>query len=280
MGWPLQAMAEKLGQVVVKARQGDIVWLQFYKSEPIHAVLTIVAVLTQSVYLFTHRRWENRLWRVGVAFVPAFLCIGSPQWVSHFTVTRQALPITLAFNLILAMRPGRHWLVWFLLGNCFVPYGLYRFATYDQETSQTAEFIVSGVAPGEAPPAIRVGTGWDEAERNRRKIWRWAAQPAATLVLTNPSSHPIGAELGFTTMSFQARDFRVKVQDRVVWTGHLDGKNTVQVQTAGFTLPPGAAVTVTLETPQPPAVFAADDSRPLTFMVAGLQLSEDPPAAR
>jgi hypothetical protein len=280
MDWPLRAMAEKLGQVAVAAGQGKIVWLQFYKSEPVHAVLTIVAVLTQSAYLLTYRRWENRLWRVGVAFVPLFLCIGAPQWVSHFTVTRQALPITLAFNLILAMRPGRHWLVWFLLGNCFVPYGLYRFATYDHETAQTAEFIVSGVAPGEAPPAIRVGTGWDEAERNRRKIWRWAAQPAATLVLTNPASHPIAAELGFTTMSFQARDFRVKVQDRVVWSGHLDGKNTVQVQTADFTLPPGGTVTVTLETPQPPAVFAADDSRPLTFMVAGLQLSEDPPAAR
>jgi hypothetical protein len=279
MDWPLRAIGQKLAEVAGAARQGDIVWLQFYKSEPLHAVLTVVATLTQCVYLLTHRRWENRLWRVGVAFVPAFLCIGFPQWVHHFTITRQALPITLAFNLILAMRPGRRWLVWFLLGNCFVPYGIYKFATYDLENPQVVEFFITGSRMGEAAPTIRAAAGWETPERNRRRIWRWASQPQASLVVQNPSPHPIGAELSFTTMSFQPRDFRVKVQDRVVWSGHLDGKNTVQVQTAGFTLPPGVPLTITLETPQPPAVFAADDSRSLTFMVAGLQLTEDPPAA-
>ena len=279
MDWPLRAIAEKLGQVAGKIQQGDIVWLQFYKSEPIHAVLTIVAVLTQCAYLLTHRRWENRLWRVGVAFVPLFLCIGAPQWVTHFTITRQALPITLAFNLILAMRPGRRWLLWFLLGNCFVPYGIYQFANYDLETPQVAEFYIRGVRPGEAAPVILHGSGWENSERNRRRIWRWASQAQATLIVENPAPRPVGATLSFTALSFQARDLQVKVQGRTVWSGRLDGKNTLPVTTGVFNLPAGSAATVTIASAQPSAVYPADDPRALAFLVTGVQLNENPPAA-
>jgi hypothetical protein len=276
MDIPLRAIGRKLREVAGAIRHGDIAWLQFYKSYTLHALFTIVATLTQCAYVLTHRRWENRLWRVAAAFVPAFLCIGSPQWVSHFTVTRQALPITLGFNLLLAMRPGRRWVIWFVLGNCFVPYGIYRFATYDQETTQAGEFFITGSAPGEGAPTVRVGAGWADAQRNRRRIWRWAVQPQASLVLGNPTSRPIEVELDFTTMSFQARDLRMRVRDRVVWSGRLDGRNTEQVHAPRLVLPPGDT-TLTIETPQPPAVFAADDPRALTFLLAGLQVAEDPP---
>ena len=56
---------------------------------------------------------------MGIVFIPLFLCVAYQVWYSHFTVTRHALPITLAFNLILAARPNRRWLIWFVLGNCF-----------------------------------------------------------------------------------------------------------------------------------------------------------------
>ncbi len=273
MGLPLVAIGRKLGEFALKARQGDIAWLQFYKSEPLHAFLTIVSTLTQCVYVATHRRWENRLWRVAAAFVPVFLCIGYPQWESHFTITRQALPITLGFNLLLAMRPTRRWLVWFLLGNCFVPYGIYKFATIDTESPQTAEFVVVGAAPA---PTVKVGTGWAAPERDRR-IWRWALRSQASLVLANPSAGPAEAQLSFTTMSFQPRDLQVKVRGTVLWSGRVDGRNTTRVQMPDFVLPPGETV-VTIETPQPPAVYPADDARPLTFMIYGLQLTAGPPS--
>lgn len=276
MGWPLAAIARKLAEVGAEARDGKIVWSQFYKSVPVHAFLTIVATLTQCAYVLTHRRWENRLWRVAAAFVPFFLCIGFPQWESHFTVTRQALPITLAFNLLLAMRPGRHWLLWFVLGNCFVPYGIYRFATYDTETPQAVEFVVAGPGWGGATPGVRAGPGWDAPERNRVRIWRWALQSEARLVLHNPAARPVEAVLNFTTMSYQPRDLRVQAGDREVWSGRLDGKNTLTVQTRSFALPPGDT-TVTIASPQPPAVFAPDDARALAFMISGLQLTAGPP---
>jgi hypothetical protein len=275
MGWPLAAIGQKLGEFVGAVQRGEIAWLQFYKSYPLHAFLTIVATLTQCVYVLTHRRWENRLWRVAAAFVPLFLCIGYPQWESHFTVTRQALPITLGFNLLLAMRPSRRWLLWFLLGNCFVPYGLYLFATYGRETPQVAEFYVAGV-PDVGGRLVRVGEGWAAPERNRHNIWRWATRSPARLVLTNPGSRPLAAGIAFNALSFQSRDLSVVVGGKTVWSGHLDGKNTLQVQTARFALPPGE-ITVTIETPQPPAVYANDDPRSLTFMVTALQVTEDAP---
>jgi hypothetical protein len=130
MDWPFRAIAEKLAKVRSAAWHGDINWSRWYLDYNLHAVLTIVATLTQCFYLLTHRDWSNRLWRVGVVFVPFFLCIGYPAWDSHFTVTRHALPITLAFNLLLSMRPNRSWLAWFVLGNCFVPYGILHFIIY------------------------------------------------------------------------------------------------------------------------------------------------------
>jgi len=183
---------------------------------------------------------------------------------------------------ILAMRPGRRWLVWFLLGNCFVPYGIYSFAVYETETPQVAEFSVPGVAPGGGFLRVRVGAGWDRPERNRRKIWRWALRPEASIILSNSGTRPIEADLNFATISFQPEDLRVKVRDAVVWSGHLDGKNTLTVQTAAFALPPGETV-VSLATPQPPTIHDPDDGRALTFMLTGLQLTEEaaaPAAAR
>jgi len=99
--WAVSGNHGKTGRIQRPCRHGDIAWRTWYSefltSEPLHALLTIIATLTQSVYLFTHREWNNRIWRVGAIFVPYFLCISSIPWESHFTITRHALPITLAF---------------------------------------------------------------------------------------------------------------------------------------------------------------------------------------
>ncbi len=103
--WPFHAIFRKTVEVLAVIREGGIDWPQFYKSTPLHALLTIIATLTQCLYLVTHPAWKNRLWRIGIVFVPLFVCIGYQVWYSHFTVTRHALPITLAFNVLLAARP-------------------------------------------------------------------------------------------------------------------------------------------------------------------------------
>lgn len=270
MDWPLRAIVRKLGEFIAAIRQGNIEWSQFYRSYELHALLTIIATLTQCIYLLAHRSWENRLWRMAVIFVPFFLCIGYAAWERHFTVTRHALPITLGFNLVLAMRPGRRWLWWFLLGNCFVPYGIFEFSFYGRETPPLHEFMVVG-APAEVQVDVRAGAGWSRPESSPRKIWRWATAQNATLVCSNANPLPVEAELAFDTTSPAPRDLRVSVQNKVIWAGQLD-YSLRSVRSPKFSLPRGET-TVTFQTSLPPASSGPDDRRELTFMLSNLQLT-------
>jgi hypothetical protein len=286
LDWPLRAMGRKLGEFIVVASQGGIQWAQFYKDYELHALLTIIATLTQCIYLLTHRAWENRVWRLAAVFVPFFLCISYPSWENHFNVTRHALPITLGFNLVLAMRPNRRWLWWFLLGNCFVPYGVLEFSFYGRETSPPPEFTVAGAPSVDASISAHFGLGWFSPESSPRKIWRWAAGEDATIVLSNARSHPVEVELTFSTLSPLSRDLRVSVQKKeiwpgrnvnhtVIWSGQIDYVHQF-VRTQKFIFPPGE-IAVSFETSRPPAVRGIDDPRELTFMLADLQISVTEP---
>jgi hypothetical protein len=271
MGWPMLAIGRKLGEFMIVARQGGIQWSQFYRSYELHALLTIIATLTQCIYLLTHRAWENRLWRMSAAFVPFFLCIGYPAWESHFTVTRHALPITLGFNLFLAMRPTRRWLWWFLLGNCFVPYGVFEFSIYGREAAPAAEFMVVGAPPVDASLSAQFGPGWLGPESSQRKIWRWADARNATLVLSNARPHPVEVELVFSTTSPVARDLRVSAGNTVIWSGQINCQ-LQSVRGQKFILPPGDTI-VNFETSGLPASPGIDDPRKLTFMMTDLEFT-------
>jgi hypothetical protein len=275
LDWPFYAITRKLGEFIAVAKQGGIQWGQFYRSYELHALLTIIATVTQCIYLLTHRAWENRLWRLAAAFVPLFLCIGYPAWEDHVTVTRHALPITLGFNLILAMRPGRRWLLWFLLGNCFVPYGIFKFSFYGNEIP-SPEFSVVGAA--DAPVRVRFTTGWSGPESSLKKSWRWGIDQNPALVLSNPGPQPIEGELVFDTTSPVPRDLRVIVRHIEIGSGQID-YGLKSVRSRKFILPPGET-TVSFHTSVPPALRDIDDPRELTFMLADLQLvTTGPPPA-
>ena len=245
--WPFHAIFRKAVEVFAVIREGGIDWPQFYKSTPLHALLTILATLTQCLYLVTHREWRNRLWRIGIVFVPLFVCIGYQVWYSHFTVTRHALPITLAFNALLAARPNRRWLVWFLLGNCFVPYGIYKFVSFGLETPRPAEVRVVA-APQLEPTAdttvdASFGAGWSGSEESGAGGGRRADAGRATLVLANGGRQALLTELSFVARADVARDLRLSVKGTVVWEGPLaPGPAPIPVRTAKFLLPPGETV--------------------------------------
>jgi hypothetical protein len=279
MDWPMLAIGRKLGEFIVVAREGGVEWSQFYRSYELHALLTIIATLTQCIYLLTHREWGNRLWRMAAAFVPLFLCIGYPAWESHFTVTRHALPITLGFNLFLALRPTRRWLWWFLLGNCFVPYGVFEFSFFGHKNSPPVEFSIMGVPSTDKYINAHYGTGWFNQESSPQIIWRWAAGQNATLVFSNARSHPVEAELAFNTTSPVVRDLQVSVRNTVIWSGQVD-TGLPAVRSRKFLLPPGESI-VSFATSLPPTLRGRDDPRELTFMLANLKLTvTGPPPAR
>ena len=271
INWPLRAILRKLGEVIAVIRQGGVDWPHFYKSTPLHALLTIVATLTQCLYLATHREWKNRLWRVGIVFVPLFLCVAYQVWYSHFTVTRHALPITLAFNLLLAARPNRRWLLWFLLGNCFVPYGIYKFVSFGLETPHPAEFAVAASLPPGVSVDANFAAGWTAPEWDSRRAWRWADGQRATILLANGGRQALEVELACSALSNTVRDLRVSVRGAAVWEGPLGPQPGTPLHTRKFTLPPGVTV-VAFETPQPVSPAGADGRR-LAFMVSDLTIA-------
>jgi len=277
--WPLQGIMGKLGEFTVVADHGHIRWhrwfFELYKSPELHAVLTIVAALTQCVYVFTHRDWENRVWRVGALFAPYFLCISFLSWESHFTITRHLLPVTLAFNLVLASRPRRAWALWFLLGNCFVPFGIYQFSEYLGMNRDTppppAEYSVVPAASDAAGISVRFGSGWTLQEWDDRGTWRRATGSAASLVLVNSGNVPCPVELAFTAGSRNPRDLKIAARGTVLWSGHL-GDTPLGVRTARLLLPPGETA-VEFITPEPGVPSGEiGDRRTFTFTIRNLQL--------
>lgn len=269
--WPLQGIMEKLGEFSVTAVHGPIRWhrwfFELYKSYDLHAVLTIVAVLTQCVYLALHRAWADWLWRMAATFAVYLLCISFLSWESHFTVTRHALPVTLVFNLLLAARPGRGWLVWFVLGNCFVPYGLYAFARLpvDRAPAQPAEYVVVAPAGAAAPMRVVFTDGWSPQQWNPHNTWRWAAGPAATLAVHNDSTRSARAQISFVTRTRQPRTLTVRAGNGIVLSRHLPAGREV-LTIPSLELPPGET-RLFLISPEPPS--DTDDGTPgkVTFMV-------------
>lgn len=247
---PFRGMMEKLGEFSVRAFHGPIRWNRFffelYKSYDLHAVLTIISVLTQSVFLALHRNWRDPLWRWGAVVVVYFWCISFLSWESHFTITRHALPITLAFNLALAARPGKAWLIWFLLGNCFVPFGVRYFDMMREAHSpaRLPEFVIEAPSQVQAaattppPLELRYAEGWSSQQWRPDATWRWARGETATIGLHNTSSRPLRAEMRFLARSFHLREFRVTLGDKIVYAARLPA--TRQVITLGpLELPPG-----------------------------------------
>ena len=284
---PLRGIMAKLGEFTVTAGHGRIRWhrwfFELYKSPELHAVLTIMALLTQCLYVLAHRAWENRLWRVGACFVPYFLCIGSPAWESHFTVTRHALPITLAFNLLLAARPGRAWPVWFLLGNCFVPFGIYQFYYYLGGTRDAppapAEYIIVNppATPAAAPISVRFGSGWSAEQWNEQEGWRWATDSVADIVLVNCSQDSIAVGISCAVRSPVPRTMRLAAGNVELWSGSVDG-SLLAVRAFPMLLPPGET-TIEFRTNRPPTVSADTDGRAIAFRLQRLRIELGPPPA-
>jgi hypothetical protein len=283
IAWPLRGIMAKLGEFSVRAGRGEINWSrwysEFYTNEPLHALLTIVATLTQCIYLLTHREWANRLWRVGAIFVPFFLCISFLSWESHFTVTRHALPITLAFNLVLAMRARRSWIVWFVLGNCFVPFGIYKFSVYGSSTLiAPAEYQIIAPLPSGPAVTVRFGDGWSDQEWTRKHTWRWAVNKRASLVLVNPTKRTVEVEMFFTTRSICPRDLAMSTTGAEIWSRRVDAA-PIKVQTPKFLLSPGET-TITFSSPQAPVrPDSPGDDRQLAFFLQDLRFNLAAPSS-
>ncbi|MBL9199164.1 MAG: hypothetical protein JNL39_01605 [Opitutaceae bacterium] len=274
---PFRGIMEKLGELSVTLPHGPVRWhrwwYEFYKSYELHALLTIVAVVTQGVYLALHRDWRSPIWRWGAVTALYFSCISFLSWESHFTITRHALPMTLAFNLLLALRPTRAWLLWFFLGNCFVPFGVRYFdrAPAYFAPAPPAEF---SAAAGSGISAA-FGEGWAPQQWDGETTWRWARGEEATLVVRNAGLQARRVELRLLAGTVAPRDLSVAVGGRTFLTVPLTGSRHVVVVPA-IELPPGET-RIVLRSPQPAADAVDTTPGQVTLRVERPRLGPAPP---
>ena len=272
LGLPFRGIMEKLGQFSVTAVHGPIRWhrwfFELYKSYELHALLTIISVLTQTLFIALHPDWRSPLWRLGAVVAVYFSCITFLSWESHFTITRHALPLTVLFNVMLAARPGKAWLIWFLLGNCFVPFGVRYFDGMREFHSPPPlpEFVIEAPA-GVAANAVeaRYHAGWSSQQWWPASTWRWARGERASIVLRNTAAHPVTVELRFLARSFHLREFEVRLGDAMLARTRLPtGRKVFALKP--LQLPPGESqVTFTASG----ATSKADDGTPgeVTFSI-------------
>ena len=224
---------------------------------------SLIATLTQCLYLITHPEWKNRLWRVGLAFVPYFSVISYNVWESHFTVTRHALPLHPR------VQPGPGAPPEPALAHLVSPRQLFRPLRHLPVRghglagpSRQIPTLEGGAPPGTVAAAYR--DGWHGQEWKNHRTWRWAMSQQATLVLTNAGTRAgHGSASAFASESLVARDLRVSVGGAPVWQGQIAAKPVLTpVRTGEFVLPPGDTV-VNFATELPPRLENDNpDARP------------------
>ena len=93
------------------------VWRDGIDSHPMRALLVILSLTVQTVYLFWTRRWQEPWWRLALAFAGLMLIVHPVVWHGYpGAITRVVLPLTVGFNVLLGREERAFW-PWFVLGN-------------------------------------------------------------------------------------------------------------------------------------------------------------------
>lgn len=115
--WPLVGLVDYV-------RRASSAWLL----RPLHPrlieeLLAPLCMLVQVAYLVCYRRSASAYWRMGIGFAVAFLLLSPDVFVEPISFCRDAIPVTLAFNIELRRDRGRHFMAWFVTGNVGLAYG-------------------------------------------------------------------------------------------------------------------------------------------------------------
>lgn len=135
IGWPLVAFIERFGRAVAEAdltrlTLGNLAALLAY-DQPAHELIAMVSLAIQAAYLLAlaprgrGAGWPAPLVRVGLAFAVLAACLGSNVWYSTEAAARALLPLTVAFNLLLAQRRRALFVPLFVLGNLHSVYSVW-----------------------------------------------------------------------------------------------------------------------------------------------------------
>ena len=87
-------------------------------------LLTPISLMVQAVFLWRFRLLDSALWWSGIGFTVLLFVIGREVWVGNIAATRVLLPMTIAFNVLLARRQPVSFWFWYSAGNAGLLWGL------------------------------------------------------------------------------------------------------------------------------------------------------------
>lgn len=93
------------------------------------AIAAIIGLHGQALHLWRQRRFDDPLWRLGALFAVLLVFLGPKVWELPLGACRSVLPMTIAFNLLLARETRPRWLLFFAT-NLYSVHGIYTFLTY------------------------------------------------------------------------------------------------------------------------------------------------------
>lgn len=117
--WPILGAAVQLAVSVREVAVGNL------DSRHTFAILGILGLGLQAGVLWRHRSPGNPWWRIGAAYSVLLLFLGPWVWSGYWAACRAVLPLTIAFNLLIA--PGRTFWPLLILGNLTALHAVWRF---------------------------------------------------------------------------------------------------------------------------------------------------------
>ncbi|MGO9245643.1 MAG: hypothetical protein ACLP0A_04430 [Verrucomicrobiia bacterium] len=80
-------------------------------------LLAPISLIVQVGYLLWRHDFKSPYWRMGIGFAFGFLILSPDVFIDQYSFTRDALPLTLAFNIGLMKEKRARFLFWFIAGN-------------------------------------------------------------------------------------------------------------------------------------------------------------------
>ena len=87
------------------------------------ALVGLISLTTQTVYLCVRRTWQLPWWRVALVYAVLMTTVHQVVWEGFpGAVMRVVLPLTVGFNVLLSANTGRTFWIWYLFGNLQLAY--------------------------------------------------------------------------------------------------------------------------------------------------------------
>ena len=261
--FPLAGYAGKWAEIL-RIAGGGPGWLLW------GCVLVQLALTAQVLFFALRPRWTDPWWRLGAAYALLMVFLGGAVWEGYpGAAARVLLPMLLAFNILVPR--GRFWWILLLAGNLSI------LVAPDALPLPGRESFVAG-----GPRELRVvsDTGriveavfdgnWHPPEKSLLEFWRWSRGPA-TVILRNPHSFAVTADISFGLRAKDRRTVRVRCGESLLWEGVLQPEERRDATVRGVRLPPGDTLW-RFSTDLPSIVPGKGDSRLLAFSLRDLRI--------